>query len=255
MVSKTAIVTGGSSGIGRATCLRLLASGLEVAFCGTSTKSVDAAVSEFSAQFPSAQIFGKAMDLGQPDQVDEFADEVKEIFIAPPTLLVHNAGVSPKHNGLKASFEDVSMIEWERVFNVNLTSGFRLIQQCLPQMKEAGFGRIVLIGSMAARSTPILAGAAYVASKAAMAGIMRTLVSETSGMGITTNIVSPGNIVSKMLRQSDTSLLEAIAERIPCGFVGEPDDIAPIIAFLCSEEARYVNGAVIDVNGGEWLSV
>jgi 3-oxoacyl-[acyl-carrier protein] reductase len=252
---KAALVTGGSSGIGHATCLRLLASGFNVAFCGRSEKSVEGAISDFRSQFPSALVFGKAIDLGRLEQVDQFVAEARSALCDSPSVLIHNAGISPKHDGVKALVENVSPAEWEYVFAVNLTAGFRLAQLCLPSMKAAAFGRIVLIGSLAARATPKLAGAAYVASKAALTGLMRTLVSEVSGSGITTNIVAPGNVVSKMLRQADASLLETVAERIPSGFIGEPDDIATVIAFLCTEEARYVNGAVIDVNGGEWVSI
>jgi 3-oxoacyl-[acyl-carrier protein] reductase len=119
-------------------------------------------------------------------------------------------------------------------------------------MRQAGFGRIILIGSLAGRTRPRIAGGAYAASKAALAGLMRALVGSYGPFGITINLVAPGRILTPLTGDPDTPANREAVGRIPSARLGTPEDIAASVAFLASEDAGFVNGAILDINGGEY---
>ncbi len=169
--------------------------------------------------------------------------------------MVCNAGISPKRDGKRIPLHETTRAQWESTLAVNLDGAFNCARACLPSMMSRRYGRIVLVGSIASRATPKLAGAPYVASKAALSGLMRSIVSEYSAYGITCNIVAPGNVVTDMVAALSAEQLAAIAARVPVGRLGKPEDIALIIEMLCRPSAGFVNGAVIDVNGGEFVAV
>jgi 3-oxoacyl-[acyl-carrier protein] reductase len=125
----------------------------------------------------------------------------------------------------------------------------------LPAMKAAGYGRIVLVGSVAARTTPKIAGAAYVASKAALSGLARSIVTEYAGTGVTVNVIAPGRILTPMTGPAHSAQNQAALQRIPVGRLGDPTDVAAAAAYLASEDAGFINGAILDVNGGEFAPV
>jgi 3-oxoacyl-[acyl-carrier protein] reductase len=252
-LKRTAVITGGSSGIGKAIVRRLARDGYRVAFVGVTPGKVSATLDEFVQEMPDARLLGRACDVKDGDVMAAFFDEVEQHF-GPVGVLVNNAAVSPKENGVKIPTHRLPLAQFEEVIATNLTSPLRCVQRVLPGMMEARFGRIVMIGSQAARTVPVLAGSAYVASKAGLAGLARALVGEYAAYGITANVVSPGNVATGMTGGDGSTSMMAAAARIPAGRVGKPEDFPGLIAFLASEEASFVNGATIDVTGGEYVA-
>ncbi|MCF6108936.1 3-oxoacyl-ACP reductase FabG [Mesorhizobium muleiense] len=247
-----AVITGGTTGIGLATARRLLSRNYLVAVFSQRQESVEAARDELAKEFGTERIFARPVDLAMPAQIEEF-------FVAlgarwgTPHALVCNAGVSPKGTDGATPFNEIQLKEWNEVLAVNLTGAMLCCQAVGPAMMERGFGRIVMIGSVAARTRPKIAGASYVASKAALSGLTKSLVTTYAPFGITVNVVAPGRILTNMAGEPDTPTNRAALAAIPAGRLGQPDDVAAVVEFLISHEAGFVNGAVVDVNGGEFL--
>lgn len=249
---KTVVVTGGSSGIGRAIALRMARGGFRVAFVGTNEERVRESLAAARAA-PHAQVMGRVCDLRSPDAIAGFFDEVRVEF-GDVGVLINNAGISPKENGVRIASHAVSRAAFEDVLNVNLLAPLSCAQQVLPAMMQRRFGRIIMIGSIAARALPRFAGSAYVSSKAALAGLARSLASEYGRYDITTNVVSPGNVATDMTGDPGSPQNMASIERIPAGRIGLPDDFPGLVAYLCSDQSSFINGATIDVTGGEYVT-
>ncbi|MBB3742093.1 3-ketoacyl-ACP reductase [Rhizobium anhuiense] len=243
---RVAVVSGGTTGIGLAAAFRLLSAGHRVAVFSHGDASVIAAGAALAEAFEPERWLAKKVDLREPEAINSFFGEVGRVWGAPG-ILVCNAGISPK--GLSA---DLTLEEWNDVLSVNLTGAMLCCRAVLPVMKEKGYGRVIFVGSLAGRTRPRIAGAAYATSKAALSGLSRALVSQYGPYGITSNVVAPGRILTPLTGspQNNTNI-DALA-RIPAGRLGSPDDVAGVIAFLASEDAGFVNGAIIDVNGGEF---
>jgi 3-oxoacyl-[acyl-carrier protein] reductase len=246
-----AVVAGGSSGIGLAIVRELLASGWHVGFFSHQRDRVEAACSSLAKDFPAERIFGRSADLRDATAVREFFSEISRRWL-PPAALICNAGFSPKRAGGRIPLADIDIAEWNDVLAVNLTGALLCCQCALPAMVEARHGRIVLIGSVAGRTMPRIASASYVASKSALVGLARSIVGEYSAFGVTANTVCPGRILTEMTGDADTPTNRAALQRIPIGRLGHPDDVARLVEFLVRREADFLNGAVIDVNGGEF---
>ena len=230
---RTAVVTGAGSGIGRAIAERLRADGYQVA----------------------------ALDLNPPDGTEDLAADVTDRAqvdaaladvrkrLGPVTILVNAAGM----DGFKR-FADLSFAAWQRLIDVNLNGVFHCVQAVLPDMVEAGWGRIVNISSSSAQSgQPFMTH--YVASKSAVNGLTKALALELGPAGITVNAVPPGFIDTPMLRRAESRELiggtvEDHIQRTPVRRVGRPEDIAAACSFLVSEEAGYITGQILGVNGG-----
>ncbi|MEV6539430.1 SDR family NAD(P)-dependent oxidoreductase [Streptomyces sp. NPDC051665] len=230
---RTALVTGGGSGIGQAIAQRLEADGLQVATLDLN---------------PSDRGFSRKADVSDRVQVDEALTEIRE-QLGPVTVLVNAAGME----GYKR-FTNLSFEAWQRVIDVNLHGVFHCVQAVLPDMVEAGWGRIVNISSSSAQSgQPFMTH--YVAAKSAVNGLTKALALELGPQGITVNAVPPGFIDTPMLRRSEERQLlggtvEEHIQRTPVRRVGRPEDIAAACAFLASEEAGYITGQILGVNGG-----
>ena len=230
---KTAVVTGGGSGIGLAIAQRLSADGYNVATLDLN---------------PGGTVFSQVADVTDRAQIDTALAAVRERF-GPVTILVNAAGV----DGFKR-FADLKFEAWQRVINVNLNGVFHCVQAVLPDMVESGWGRIVNISSSSAHSgQPYMAH--YVAAKSAVNGLTKSLALELGPAGITVNAVPPGFIDTPMLRRAESrELLGGTVEdhilRTPVRRVGRPEDIAATCAFLVSDEAGYITGQIIGVNGG-----
>ncbi|MGO6819203.1 3-oxoacyl-ACP reductase FabG [Rhizobium brockwellii] len=246
-----AVISGGTTGIGLATALRLLGAGHRVAVFSHGEASVMAAGAALAEAFGPERSLARRVDLREPAAVDSFFGEVARVLGAPG-ILVCNAGISPKGPDGPLNVSDLTLEEWNDVLAVNLTGTMLCCRAVLPAMKESGYGRVIFVGSLAGRTRPRIAGASYATSKAALSGLSRVLVSQYGSYGITSNVVAPGRILTPLTGspQSKTNI-DALA-RIPGGRLGAPDDVAAVIAFLASEDAGFVNGAIIDVNGGEF---
>jgi 2-hydroxycyclohexanecarboxyl-CoA dehydrogenase len=230
---KTAVVTGGGSGIGLAIAQRLSADGYHV---GTLDLN------------PADGDYAHAADVTDRAQVEAALAAIRE-RLGPVTILVNAAGL----DGFKR-FTDLTFDAWQRVIDVNLNGVFHCIQAVLPDMLEAGWGRIVNISSSSAHSgQPFMAH--YVAAKSAVNGLTKALALELGPHGITVNAVPPGFIDTPMLRQAEArnrlgGTIEEHIQRTPVRRVGRPEDIAAACAFLVSEEAGYITGQIVGVNGG-----
>ncbi|KRD05707.1 short-chain dehydrogenase [Mycobacterium sp. Root265] len=229
---KTAVVTGGGSGIGRAIAQRLAADGYNVA-----TLDLNASGEDFSF---TADVTDRA-------QVDAALDQIRE-KLGPVAILVNSAGL----DGFK-QFTDITFEEWQRVINVNLHGVFHTVQAVLPDMIDAGWGRIVNISSSSTHSgVPFMSH--YVSAKSAVNGLTKSLALEYGQFGITVNAVPPGFIDTPMLRGAESrGLLGDINDTIaatPVRRMGRPEDIAAACSFLISEEAGYITGQILGVNGG-----
>jgi len=230
---KTAVVTGGASGIGRAVAERLRSDGFQVAVIDLS---------------PTDDEFGHVADVTDRAQVDTAVAAIREQF-GPILVLVNAAGVEGFQKFSKMTFS-----EWSKVIDVNLNGVFHTIQSVLPDMVEAGWGRIVNISSSSTHSgQPFMAH--YVAAKSAVNGLTKSLALEYGPSGITVNAVPPGFVDTPMLRSAESRHLlggtvEEHINRTPVRRVGRPEDIAAACAFFISDEASYITGQILGVNGG-----
>lgn len=247
-----AVVTGGSSGIGYATVQALLDAGWRVAFFSQNAARVEQAANDLAKQHSHDDIRADVVDLRDAPATRRFIATVAR-ELGRIDALVCNAGYSPKGPHGRVPLADVDIDEWQDVLRINLTGALVCCQAALPHMIEAGGGRIVLIGSLAARTLPRIAGAAYSASKSGLAGLCRSIVSEYSAQGITANLVAPGRILSEMTGSADSEANRAVLARIPAGRLGQPGDIARVVAFLVQPQSDFISGAIIDVNGGEFV--
>jgi 2-hydroxycyclohexanecarboxyl-CoA dehydrogenase len=229
---KTAVVTGGASGIGKAVAERLRADGYHVATIDLN---------------PSGEEFAHTADVTDRAQVDSALTAIRA-QLGPVGILVNAAGL----DGFKR-FSDITFEQWQKVIDVNLHGVFHCIQAVLPDMVEAGWGRIVNISSSSTHSgTPYMAH--YVAAKSAVNGLTKSLALEYGPAGITVNAVPPGFIDTPMLRGAEArgriADVEATIAKTPVRRMGKPEDIAAACAFLISEEAGYITGQLLGVNGG-----
>jgi 3-oxoacyl-[acyl-carrier protein] reductase len=236
---KSALVTGASGGIGNAIAKALHAQGAEVVLSGTREEALQGLADELGSR---AHVV--TANLGDADSVAALAKTAEEVATDGIDILINNAGVT--RDGLMLRMKDE---DWESVLNVNLTSGFRLSRALLRGMMKRRWGRIVGISSIVG-ATGNPGQANYAASKAGMVGFTKSLAQEVANRGITANIVAPGFIKTAMTDVLDEAQHEKLLAGVPAGRLGTPEDIAASVVYLASEEAAYVTGATIHVNGG-----
>ena len=246
MSGRTAIVTGGASGIGLAIAERLATDGNAVAVFDRDGEAADAAAAKIEAAGGSA--IGVTVDVTDRALIDAGVATTAE-RLGTPTILVNSAGL----DGFDP-FLTITLEKWQRILDVNLTGTFQVCQAVVPGMIEEGWGRIVNISSSSAQGgQPVMTH--YVAAKAGVIGFTKALALELGPQGITVNTIPPGFIDTPMLRKAEGrgflgQGVEHHAGTTPVRRVGRPEDIAAACAFLVSEEAGYVTGQVIGVNGG-----
>lgn len=242
---EVALVTGASRGIGKAIALKLGALGARIV--GTATTEAGAAA--IQTGFDSSQLdgLGLCLDVTDAASVDAAMKALQKHF-STPTILVNNAGIT-RDNLLMRMKDD----EWQSVIDTNLGSVFRLSKACLRGMMKARHGRIINIASVVG-STGNPGQANYCAAKAGMLGFTRSLAREVGSRGITVNAVAPGFIETDMTQGLPEAQRSALIGQIPLERLGKVDDIAAAVAFLASNQAAYITGETLHVNGGMYMS-
>jgi 2-hydroxycyclohexanecarboxyl-CoA dehydrogenase len=241
---RVAIVTGGASGIGLAISERSAADGAAVAIFDLNGDAAEAAVGKIEAA--GGRAIGMAVDVTDRTGIDAAVARIRA-ELGPATILVNSAGMT----GFDP-FLDIPLEKWNKILEVNLTGTFNCCQAVIPGMLEAGWGRIVNISSSSVHS-----GSArmthYVAAKSGVVGLTKALALEFAPRGITVNTIPPGFIDTPMLRgaaEAGSVSIERSIGTTPVGRAGRPEDVAAACAYLVGEEASYVTGQVIGVNGG-----
>lgn len=241
---KIALVTGASRGIGAATAQSLGESGYIVVGTATSQSGAEAISSAFADTGVAGE--GMVLNVTEPESVAALIAAVNDRY-GPVSVLVNNAGIT-KDNLLMRMGED----EWFEVINTNLSAVFRLSKACLRGMVKGRWGRIVNIGSVVG-SMGNAGQVNYSATKAGVAGLARSLAKEVGSRNITVNTVAPGFIDTDMTKSLPDEQRKALTDGIALARLGKPEEIAGVVAFLCSDAAAYVTGETIQVNGGLYM--
>ena len=235
---KKALVTGASGGIGGAIATALHAQGATVGLSGTKLPALEALAGKLGDR-----TFVLPADLADPAAGDKLVADA-EAAMGQVDILVNNAGLTRDTIAIRLSDED-----WQKVLDVNLTAGFRLARACLRTMMRRRWGRIIGIGSVVGH-TGNPGQANYAAAKAAMVGMSKALAAEVASRNVTVNVVSPGFVETAMTDKLGDSIKQRLMEMIPAKRMGKPEDVAGAVVYLASEEAAYVTGQTLHVNGG-----
>ena len=242
MQGKIALVTGATRGIGRAVAEELVSKGAFVIGTATSEKGAES-ISTYLGEK------GKGLVLNVADQasIDAVLEQIKQEF-GDIDILVNNAGITRDNLLMRMKDE-----EWFDILQTNLSSVYHLSKAMLRTMMKKRFGRIINIGSVVG-SMGNAGQTNYCAAKAGLIGFSKALAKEVASRGITVNVVAPGFIATDMTDILSEELKNNLLTQIPAGRLGEPKDIAKAVAFLASEDASYINGTTLHVNGGMYMS-
>jgi 2-hydroxycyclohexanecarboxyl-CoA dehydrogenase len=245
-MGRDAVVTGGASGMGLAIARQLAARGDRVGVLDLQGEAALKAAAELRDS--GAAAIGVEADVTDRKAVDLALDKVRA-ELGPIAIMVTSAGLDAFEK-----FADITIQSWERIVGVNLTGTFHCLQAAVPDMLQARWGRIVTISSSSAQSGAPRMGH-YAAAKAGVIGLTRALAVEYARKGITVNCVTPGMIDTPMLRRAATggdigAVEKTAAMAVPIGRAGTPEEIAATCGFLCSDEAAFITGQVVGVNGG-----
>ena len=243
--NKVAVVTGASQGIGRETALALAQAGAKVAVAARNEEKLAALVGEIAAG--DGEAFAVKMDVADGEQVKAGFKQVLEKF-GRLDILVNNAAVTRDGLAMRMKKDD-----WDAVLQTNLTGAHLCIQQALPVMMKARAGRVINIASVVAQMGNS-GQANYVAAKAGLIGLTKAIAMEIASRGVTVNAVAPGFIETPMTDVLPEQVKDKLKERIPLGRMGSARDVAAAIVFLASDEAGYITGHVLNVNGGMHLA-
>jgi NAD(P)-dependent dehydrogenase (short-subunit alcohol dehydrogenase family) len=249
---RIALVTGASRGIGRAIAERLARDGHFVVLNGAGREPLERAAAEIVSG--GGQAMAVPADVSDESSVGQMFDVIEARF-GRLDILINNAGISPRVDGKKPTVETTPVEHWVRTIAVNLTGPFLVSRAAVPLMRRRGWGRIVNIGSQAGRMNTGFGSAHYSASKAGLLGFSRVLAGEVGEYGITVNCVAPGRIKTDMAATVSgvEEMYKAYIQRTPAGRIGETSDVVPAVAFLVSEEASFITGAIIDITGGFFM--
>ena len=245
MIDELAVVTGASRGIGQAIALELGARGATV--IGTATSDTGAGAITAALGESGVRGTGMVLDVTDADSISAFFKAVQDEY-GSPTVLVNNAGIT-RDNLMMRMKDD----EWDAVISTNLSSAFRMSKACLRGMMKARHGRIITISSIiGATGNPGQAN--YAATKAGVIGFTKSLAREVGSRSITVNAVAPGFIDTDMTRALPEEQRKQLLDQIPLARLGDVKDIANAVAFLASEEASYITGETLHVNGGMFMA-
>ena len=239
LTGKVALVTGASGGIGGAIAKALHAQGASIVLSGTRAEALEKVKSELGSR-----AFVAVCNLGDKDSVEGLVKAAEAAAGAPIDILVNNAGITRDNLFLRMKDE-----EWDQVIAVDLTAAFRLSRAVLRGMMKKRWGRIISITSVVGETGNPGQGN-YAAAKAGLVGMTKSLAAEVASRNITCNAVAPGFIATAMTEVLTDAQKETISQRIPAGRMGAPAEIAAAVVYLASEEAAYVTGTTLQVNGG-----
>ena len=258
LTGKAALVGGASRGIGRATATALAREGCRVAICSRNQETLEAAAQEIR-DATGADVLPIQCDMSKLDDIKRLVAQAADA-LGRLDIVVNNAGGPPT-----GTFEQLDERYWEHALQQNLLSAVRTIREALPHLRRSGAGRIINITSVAVKQ-PIDGLMLSNAARLGVIGMAKTLSRELAPEGITVNNVCPGNIATERLisliegraQQQGIPLEQAVSleeGRVPPGYLGDPDDVANLIAFLASAQARYITGTTIQVDGGSTTAV
>ena len=243
LAGRVALVTGAARGLGRAAAERLLAGGARVALNVHRPEQAEAL-----SRALGDGVLVRAGDIAGARTVRALVAEVLDRF-GRLDILVNNAAAA-----WSTRFEQITEEEWRRALDVNLTAAFLCTQAAVPAMKAQGYGRVINLSSTAGKSVSTLGGAHYTASKAGLLGLTRAAAKELGPFGITVNAVCPGLIDTELTREHATPEdLASYARSFPIQRLGTAAEVADLICFLASEQAGYITGASLDINGGDLM--
>ncbi len=249
VAKKVAVVTGGASGIGAACCRFLAQDGMDIAIWDMNAEAMNAVAEEIRGM--DRKVVCSVVNVADRNSVKAAADEARA-KLGAVTVLVNSAGVHAT-----GAFTSLSDDDWNRVININLNGTFICCQELVTDMIDANWGRIINISSSSTQTgSPKMAH--YIASKSGVIGLTKALAVELGEHGITVNNVPPGSVDTPMLRDLESrgglpGGVEAIAARNPVKRIGVPDDMAAAVAFLASDNAGYITGHTLSVNGGRYM--
>ncbi|WP_315040727.1 3-oxoacyl-ACP reductase FabG [Faucicola mancuniensis] len=243
MSRQIALVTGASRGIGKAIAQRLADEGYFVIATATSEKGVEV-IDEYLNESGG---IGRLLDVRDKEAIDSLFEEIESVYGGAIHVLVNNAGIT--QDGLLMRMDDGA---WEDVVDINLTAIYRMSKRAIRGMMKARTGRIINITSVVAQMGN--AGQTnYAATKAGVEGFTRSLAREIGSRQITVNCVAPGLIETDMTSELDERLINSMLDAVPLGRLGQPQDVAAAVKFLASDEASYITGSVLAVNGGMYM--
>ena len=237
---KTALVTGATGGIGRAIAKTLHAQGANLILTDISIGPLKALMEELGAGEPVVVFAGNITEEKELKSLVKFGEEA----FGNIDILINNAGITKDTLSMRMT-DDM----WDAVLKVNLTAGFRLTREVLPQMMKKRWGRIISMASIVGVIGNV-GQANYAASKAGLIAMSKSIAGEVAGRGITANCIAPGFIATPMTENLPDNVKQTMLDRIPMKRMGTPQDIANVVAFLASEESAYITGQTINVNGG-----
>jgi NAD(P)-dependent dehydrogenase (short-subunit alcohol dehydrogenase family) len=243
---KVALVTGGAAGIGRAVALALARLGADVAVLDLNGAGAQETVNLVQALGRK----GAALpcDVSDYDAVRAAVEQTRA-KLGDPLIVICNAGIA----GVASLFRNERKDNWDRLFAVHVDGAYHCVRETINPMLEAGWGRVVVVSSVAA-TLGWKGASSYAAAKAALLGFMRSLALECASKGVTSNAVCPGVVDTALMREGTAGIREQLAAAIPMRRIGQPEDIAEAVAYLCSERGAYVTGQIISPNGGMWIA-
>lgn len=248
---RTAVVTGASSlkGIGYQTALRYAREGWAVAMLDINEEGVAKAADAVREQVPEAQLATFRIDVADQESVQEVAAAIAASDLPPVGALANIAGIpSP------VGFLDTTLEQWNKVIAVNLTGCFLLAQALVPQMIEAGYGRVVNMSSVTAQhGGGVFSKTSYAAAKAGVIGLTRGMARELAEYGITVNAVAPGVVNTEIRVGTDDETEQALSDAVPLKRQAEPWEIAALVVWLSSEDSAYITGITHSINGGTYI--
>ena len=236
------IVTGATGGIGNSIIKKLYDAGANILATGTKNEKLE----ELKKKFQNIQIL--KFDISEINNLENFIEDATKKFGGKLDCMVNNAGITKDNLAIRMSID-----EWEKVIDVNLTSTFLISKFAIKKMLKNKKGKIINITSVVGH-TGNLGQTNYTASKAGIVAMSKSLAIEYAKKNINVNCISPGFIKTAMTDKLDEKYKEAIISKIPSARLGEPDDIANAVLFLCSNQSSYINGETLHVNGGMYMA-